>query len=175
MSHPFQILSPVRWKLWLRLTDEADDEYKQKMHRRLSSLTVMCWSSRQTAGGDVSLLKFPFPPQGSHLRSVWRNNWNDRGAPETGTERSSWVAATSWSPGWKGCGPGWRGWSCPCTAAGAGWSPPAPSEPPSAEDRAECHTSRNPLDTQQNSRVCPMEPSRAEFKYNFTNLVFFYI
>lgn len=40
---------------------------------------------------------------------------------------SSWAAATAWSPVWRGCGPGWTGWSCPCTVADAGWFLPAPS------------------------------------------------
>jgi len=43
------------------------------------------------------------------------------------------VAFSSWSPGWRGCGPGWPGWSCPCTASDAGWSPPGASERPPAE------------------------------------------
>lgn len=52
-----------------------------------------------------------------------------------GDSHSSWVAASSWSPGWRGCGPGWTGWFCPCTAAGVGWFPPAPSVLPLTVDR----------------------------------------
>lgn len=57
-----------------------------------------------------------------------RSNWNDSSPPETGNSpHSSWAAATSWSPVWRGCGPGWTGWFCPCTVVDAGWFLPAPS------------------------------------------------
>lgn len=37
------------------------------------------------------------------------------------------ASASSLSPEWRGCGPGWTEWSCPCTAADICWCPPAPS------------------------------------------------
>lgn len=56
---------------------------------------------------------------------------------------SSWVTASSWSPGWRGCGPGCSGWFCPCTVAGVSWFLPVPSGLPLTGERAVYHTHFN--------------------------------
>lgn len=96
----------------------------------------------QTAGGDASLFIRPCfqdklcLPLLSCTRS-WLDlqvltrqlEWSSFSESEN-ESHSSWVTASFWSPGLKGCGPGWTGWFCPCTVADVSWFPPAPSGPP---------------------------------------------
>lgn len=80
----------------------------------------------------------------SQVAWLW-SNWNDPRSPDMGKDaHSSWVTVSSLSPEWKGCGPGWTGWFCPCTAADVNWFPLAPSALPlTGEKEAEWRSKKN--------------------------------